>query len=191
MLNVTQLLAGKARLVAHVTRFAGTPVHRRETVAEHSYMTAQYTYFIGMHCLALGGAVDMGRLLSRAIVHDLDEAVMVDLPRPIKYADKQLLERWTQLCHSVINEMGADLGVDFFTTWLYAKDKSLEGAIVALADLISVTAYAIEEIRFGNTFMRDVLQGNIAYLEKFLDMNPPAALRALTIDTIAIATDYL
>ena len=183
-----ELLTGTARLVAHVSRFAGTPTHRRESVAEHSYMTAQYALFIGWHCQQIGGAVDMAKLLSRALVHDLDEAVMVDLPRPIKYANPLLREQWTAMCHTAVKDIERALGVPFFQAWLEAKDDSLEGNILALADLISVTSYVIEELRFGNTFMQPVLSGNIKYLEMYLASNKVAnELKALTRDALEIA----
>jgi 5'-deoxynucleotidase YfbR-like HD superfamily hydrolase len=196
MISAEELLTGKARLVAHVTRFAGTPLHRTETVAEHSYMTAQYALFIGWHCISLGGSVDLGKLLSRALVHDLDEAVMVDLPRPIKYADPELLERWKAMCTGVVRGLGDTLGVPFNKEWSEAKDDSLEGHILILADLMTVTAYVIEELRFGNTYMIDVLVGNIGYLEKFLagalTPHPPAnELKDLARDALIIARAYL
>jgi 5'-deoxynucleotidase YfbR-like HD superfamily hydrolase len=192
VINLRELLTGKARLVAHVDRFAGTPVHRRETVAEHSYMTAQYALFIGLHCIEKGGNVNMARLLARAIVHDLDEAVMVDLPRPIKYADEELRARWQVLCHAAVQDMERALGVKFFHTWLTAKDGSLDGMILAFADLISVTSYVIEEIKFGNTFMIPVLEGNLTYLHKFYNHDRQSTeLRELILTVINIAGTFL
>ena len=187
-LNIEELLTGTARRVAHVTRFAGTPLHRTESVAEHSYMTAQYALFIGWECQRLGGAVHMERLLARALVHDLDEAVMVDLPRPIKYADAALREAWQVMCHRAIKDMEKAIGLPFFHTWLDAKDDSLEGAILALADLIAVTSYVLEELAFGNTYMLDVLRGNIRYLETYRDKtHTPNELRVMVIDVIRFA----
>lgn len=191
-LNLREMLTGKARLVAHVTRFAGTPLHRLENVAEHSYMTAQYALFIGLHCQELGYEIDLGKLLSRALVHDLDEAVMVDLPRPVKHGDMELLARWNKLCHGVVRDMSNALGVPFFDLWAGAKDTTVEGKILALADLISVTSYIIEEIRFGNTFMHALLPGNIAYLRNFLNGGTlPAPIHNLTLDAISIARSYV
>jgi 5'-deoxynucleotidase YfbR-like HD superfamily hydrolase len=192
MLNMNELLTGKARLVAHVTRFAGTPLHRAENVAEHSYMTAQYALFIGLECQRLGAAVDLGKLLSRALVHDLDEAIMVDLPRPIKYKDPVMLQRWNVMSLDAVLEVELAIGVQFAGSWKHAKDDSLEGKILALADFISVTSYVIEEILFGNSFMVPVLRGNIIYLEGFRDRpGIGAELKTMTDDAIIVAKFYL
>lgn len=191
-LHLRELLVGQTRSVIHVSRFAGTPVQRRESVAEHSYMTAQYALFIGTHCLALGAAVDLGKLLARALVHDLDEAIMVDLPRPIKYADPALRERWHVLCVRAIAEMEKDLGVPFYEHWKDAKDNSLEGAILALADLISVTSYCIEEIQFGNKHMEKVLRANLAYLRQYYNRAGLASeLRAMVRQAYEVAEMFI
>jgi 5'-deoxynucleotidase YfbR-like HD superfamily hydrolase len=186
-LNMQEMLTGKARTVAHVTRFAGIPLHRTENVAEHSYMTAQYAMFIGLECIRLGGAVDMGKLLTRALVHDLDEAIMVDLPRPLKYRDPVLLARWQDMSREAVLQMEMALGVPFFVAWSRAKDHSLEGRILALADLISVTSYVIEELRFGNSFMLPVLKGNIDYLMEFYNKEGTTEIRGLTLAALNVA----
>jgi 5'-deoxynucleotidase YfbR-like HD superfamily hydrolase len=193
VLNVRELLIGRARHLSYVTRFAGTPVLRPENVAEHSYMTAQYAFMIARHCEELGSRkVNMEKLLIRALVHDMDEAVMVDLPRPIKYADEELRKRWNALCHRVIQELQTALGIPFFAAWLEAKDETLEGEILRLADFMSVTAYVIEEIRRGNSFMQEVLKGNIEYLSEHLRRGDlPTTLTQLTFDTRSIAQEYL
>lgn len=191
MINMRELLTGKTRLVAHVSRFAGTPAHRRENVAEHSYMTAMIALFLGQHCLERGARVDIGKLLTRALVHDLDEAVMVDLPRPIKYADPVLKERWTSLCNEAVIQMGEAVGISFFTDWKNAKDDSLEGEILRLADLISVTAYLIEEARFGNTFMKSLLTGNLEYLTEFYRTARSSEIRELVLQAVTVMGPFL
>jgi 5'-deoxynucleotidase YfbR-like HD superfamily hydrolase len=155
-------------------------------------MTAQYAFFIAREMEWLGSRkIDLGLLLSRALVHDMDEAVMVDLPRPIKYADPVLKERWTALCVDTIHELERLVGVPFYKEWLTAKDDKLEGQILALADLISVTSYVIEEIKFGNSYMLDVLRGNIRYLQEFCAKNLANVLKDLAADAIWLAETYL
>jgi 5'-deoxynucleotidase YfbR-like HD superfamily hydrolase len=189
-LNLRELLTGKARLVAHVTRFAGTPVHRHETVAEHSFHTAFIALMLGKHCVEMGAAVDLGMLLERAIVHDIDEAIMVDLPRPVKYANPSFLQMWSGMCFEAVQGIESAIGVEFFQAWRNAKSPSLEGRILALADLISVTSYIIEELRFGNTFMQPLLAGNIAYLREFCAKEPSSEISALARDSIELALSF-
>lgn len=196
-LDIRALLTGEARLVAHVTRFSGTPLLRPENVAEHSYMTAQYAFFIAraietdtLHPTD----VDLGQLLSRALVHDMDECLLGDLPRPVKYANTEVLRGWNAMAEQAVTQVGETLGVTFTQDWKFAKKpNSLEGDIMALADMISVTAYIIEELRLGNTYMRKLLAGNIGYLQELKEKRgfQHSLLLQFTDDAIRVASDTL
>lgn len=190
-LQMVELLTGTTRNLAHVMRFAGFRIHRRESVAEHTCMTSMLAWFIAQQCMLLGSRdVDMGKLLGRALFHDFDEAIMVDLPRPVKYADERMRKQWHALCCRAVQKIGDDIGVSFFHTWLDAKDRSLEGEILALADLISVTSYLIEEIQMGNTIAVPMLTLNVTYLREHYNKTSYSELRALTMDAVRVADNF-
>lgn len=166
------LLTGSVRRVSHTTRFSGTPTLRPESVAEHHYITAQYALFMGRELNLRGQPVDMGVLLERALVHDLDEALMPDLPRPVKYSDPQLAEVWHRLAAQAVHRLGEELHDCFTHSWVHAKDRTLEGDILAAADMLAVVGYVIEEIRLGNSYMKEVLESSTGYIREFMQLRP-------------------
>lgn len=187
-LDMRALLTGSVRRVSHTTRFSGTPTLRPESVAEHHYVTAQYAMLIGLEMIQLGGAVNMGKLLTRALVHDLDEALMPDLPRPVKYSDPELTTVWHKLAHNAVVKLEAELGVLISDYWYEAKERSLEGDILAVADMLSVIGYVIEEIRLGNSYMKEVLENSTKYIRDLLESRPMSnELKSIIWDGLAVA----
>ncbi len=169
-LNLKELLLDRARRVSHVDRYAGMPRIRKENVAEHMYYTTQYCYFIARH-LEFDHQVEVnyGKLLSRAVVHDLDESVTGDITRAVKYRDPIMKKQWDSMSKEVITDLQSSIGVPFIHEWANAKDESIEGQILKVADLISVTAYAVEELRTGNTYFIDILNENTRWFDKLLN----------------------
>lgn len=163
MLNLTELLAGDTRQMSSVIRYSSIPHGRGENVAEHSFYVAFYCLLIARDLLAQGFKIDMERLLTCAIIHDLDEAVTGDIIRTVKYSSpelKHLLERIAIVYarHTLAKlESGAEKLFDY---WKTAKDPlTTEGQILQLCDMLSVISYCIERIRSGNEYMRTILRG--------------------------------
>ena len=77
------------RLVARAERLEAFPrtgwqvcgVDRPESIASHSYVVALIALWLSDH---VDSKVDTERVLRIALVHDLAEAMLTDLPRPVK-----------------------------------------------------------------------------------------------------------
>lgn len=175
-LNIDQMLTGAITRARHVFRFAGTPVNHRENIAEHSFYVTLYALLLGEEYIQQwGGTINRGALMMRAMVHDLEENLTGDVVRSVKYAgDQSIKDALHKIGNSVMLRMSEDTGAPVLHDyWRCAKDATLEGRIVALADLITVAAYAIQEKRSGNNNMHEVLACNKEYLLIFLQEMPP------------------
>lgn len=166
-LNLAMMLNGRTRRVSHVVRCSGVPKIRSELVAEHSYYTTYYSYLLARDLMTQGIEVDIGKLLSRSVVHDLDESVTGDVVRGVKYRDHEMKSKWDNVANEVVKDIGDELGIDIFEDWSTAKDHSVEGQILKFADLVSVTAYFMEELECGNRHMLVTLKENFNFISEW------------------------
>ncbi len=176
-LHIGNMLSGSCHRLSHVYRFSSYPVTRRESVAEHSYFVALYSYLIGMDLIDCGHSIDMGELLSRALVHDLDESMTGDFLRYVKYSSDDLKNALNKVSVVMIKRMVNELGNYYAERhWAAAKANDLEGEIIQVADLSSVISYVAEECKGGNKHVTYILTECCDYINKFIDANYDSAV---------------
>jgi len=165
-LNVKELLNGSFHRLSHVYRYSSIPTIRKENVAEHSFYVAYYSYLIGKDLVSRGFEVDFGLLLSRALLHDLDESSTGDFLRTVKYGHPDLKKALDEVSYRMMEKMSEKIGVELIADWQLAKFDDLEGHIVSVADLARVVSYILEELRSGNSHMKPLLGEVSSYLAK-------------------------
>jgi len=135
-------------------------VHNAESVAEHTFGVATLALLIGD---TLDG-LDRGKLLTIAMLHDLAEALLSDLPasakRFIGAAHKHAAER------SALEEMLAQLPnrAEYLALWdEYARGCSREARLVKGIDRIEMLSQALAYERAGSRalgeFWEDIADG--------------------------------
>lgn len=157
-----------------VTRYSGVNLIKSESVSDHVW---------GMCSLALelipelnlnlteDLQIDLKDVLFRIIVHDLDESVTCDIPRPFKYATKELREEIevasTLLMKKYLNE-------EIVIKSLNAKEgDSIEAFLVRLFDLMQSGIKMRQEVLLGNTFIKTEVPNVIECLEEYAVMDYP------------------
>lgn len=172
MLKIEELVTGEFMRMAFISRYSSVPHLRDESVAEHSWTVSFYSMVIALDIRRRKcGNPDMSKLLSRTIVHDLDESLSGDLLRSFKYGYpelKRLMEEASkQALVPAIGKLGST-STDFheiFKHWEMAKENDLEGYIVQISDLLSVVAYCWRERAMGNVLISPVLKEVVMWLE--------------------------
>jgi len=166
MIDLKQVLIGEPTRLRYVKRFSICPKVHEESVAEHSYYVAFICLMLGEDLMNQGFVkLNLGMLLSRALIHDLDEVFSGDFIRMFKHQNiiveeainatsKILVERFTQ---------NYPAGKKLLDYWENSKSEDLEGSILAFADFLSVLSYIWQEIHAGNHIMFTQLDE----LEKF------------------------
>jgi len=173
MLNIKELLVGMPVRLRYVNRFSTCRVNKFETVAEHSYYVAFYALMISEWCVQNKISHDRKIILERALLHDLEEAATGDFPRGFKYSDDSLRKHMNEVAlkglKSVVIALWNDENVikNIMDFWQNAKDDSIEGKILELADFFSVLSYVYEEIRSSNFTMREHVDSLQEYYQKF------------------------
>lgn len=153
--DIRAVLGGTLTRMHRVQRYSSVPVLRPENVAEHSWQVAMICYAIGTDVNARSVvSIDIGALLVKALTHDVSEALSGDIIRSFKHSSpalKKAIEDADAINMAKLRtEIGQPVGQDLYVAWSEAKDDTLEGDIVGLADLLCVVSYCIEEYALGN-----------------------------------------
>lgn len=164
MINLLELLGGDTRQMSSVIRYSSIPHGRGENVAEHSYYVIFYCLLIAKDMENDDYKIDYYKLLTSAIIHDLDEAITGDIIRPVKYSSKELKEQLEVVaevyCRHTLKKLDSSGIEELYDYWAKAKCPStIEGQILQLCDMLSVVAYCVERIKSGNSYMQTILRG--------------------------------
>ncbi|ASJ17322.1 oxetanocin [Thermococcus chitonophagus] len=105
-----------------------------ESIADHSYMVAFITLLLAEDLKKKGVRIDVEKALKMAILHDVAEAVVTDLPLPAqRYLEKESAEL------SAFN----DLLPEFYSIFNeYREGSSLEAQLVKFADKVEMLVQA-------------------------------------------------
>ncbi|ALM74925.1 HD domain-containing protein [Thermococcus barophilus] len=135
-----------------------------ESVADHSFRVAFITLFLAEDLRSRGIDVNVEKALKIALLHDLGESKITDLPLDAqRYVDKRKAEKKAVM--ELLLEVG-EKSLEYFKLFEeYEEESSLEGRLVKFADKLEMTLQACEyEVAgFGNL---DEFWSALEYLKK-------------------------
>lgn len=144
----------------HVRWFNTWNCIRDMSIAEHTSDMSNIALLLTVWLEYKGNRVNSTLVLSRCLLHDVEETITNDLPLPLKRENKELAEVWAKAKNFVMAKAVAilpeSIGAWVLETWQHSKADGIEGEIVKAADLLSMVMYANEEIEMGNVRMREV-----------------------------------
>lgn len=139
-----------ASSLSGVNRFSMVKLSHPENVLEHTGMVCIFAYVLTQHINARiahrGGHLSLGTVLTRATVHDWDEVITGDIPRPTKYYSKELRECFVELERIGLRKIAAMLDTPNAITDHEHSKSGVEGAVVAVADLLAAVHRVWEEV---------------------------------------------
>ena len=131
--------------MASIVRYSQSTLCKPESVLEHTGFVACTCLIIGRNLISLGVKIDMEILLSRALVHDMDEVVTGDVARPTKYFSEEIKSELDMLSRKSMVEISDSIDCYLVENWIASKC-DLEGKIVELVDILAVLCKAHNEI---------------------------------------------
>jgi 5'-deoxynucleotidase YfbR-like HD superfamily hydrolase len=161
--------------LSSVSRYSRDNMTQRESVLEH-------TGFVGLFALFLAKklekdvlsqnqdfiGIDFEELLTRALVHDIDETILGDVSRTTKYYKPEIKEMFSKIESESVISLSEFIGIDVARPWHRAKDGTLEGYILKLTDLAAVVFAVWREVTLlGNLSMLRVAEEVEQFLIKF------------------------
>lgn len=137
----------RIRRLRNVKRFNTIPIMSSQNIADHSYFTAIIAMDLARKIQTeTGYALNLERLLQKALLHDVEEAFTGDIPHPIK--------RMTEYTKSFFEDLALLVRNRFLPEWIREiaslSKTGQEGHIVKLADYIELYIYCVEERLLGN-----------------------------------------
>ena len=148
-----------------------------ESVAEHSFYVASFVVKLREYY-----EFNLERALKMALIHDIPESRISDVPHNIKTANPKLSAALEEAENKVLNDMfypeGVTLVADFNGT------VSPEGKVCALADVLSVVLYANDEIKCGNKVFNYIAIKAIARCKEIVKSLEPQLNKTYTQEQI-------
>ena len=129
-----------------------------ETLSDHITDVMLLSYLIALRLNSYGEQINVGLLLEKVLLHDLDEVLTGDIPRTTKYYSEAGLQAMREVADDAIKViadsfLGAEGIVD---TWRESKSGK-EGIILHLTDMICVAKKTVKEIKMlGNGYFLKV-----------------------------------
>jgi 5'-deoxynucleotidase YfbR-like HD superfamily hydrolase len=140
-----------------VKRFSQSHLAKPESVLEHTGQVAMVCLHIGQLLIEEGHHVDMGALLKKALIHDIEESTTGDVSKPTKYHTQELRDQFAMLESDVAHKIFFDADVNLHQEWSEAKAQK-EGMIVSFADtLCAILKFEDEILCRGNKTMSELL----------------------------------
>jgi len=154
-----------AQSMASLRRYSQTTMAAPESVLEHSGFVVLLCYLIGLELNSVAEDVveeiTMGELLSRAIVHDMEEIVVGDVASPTKYLNVETIVLFEKLKAMGIKKVIAGLHLSEHAAGKLDHDHTnaklgRSGFIVSLADRAAVVYKLWDEclIRHNYTMVK-------------------------------------
>ena len=159
--------------LATTNRYSDTRLINPESVLEHTGYVALTSMFIAMKLIDAGESINIGELLQKCLLHDIEEAKMGDIITPTKHSSiklKLMLNSYAEECAEDVlaSVYGYPETLNIWKQSKYGK----EGYIVEIADALSVV-YIMEReiIYFGNMHLKlHMNEGLFRKLEKLKDL---------------------
>lgn len=153
-----------SRGMSVVERWGVVPTVTRQNDAEHSFYVALYTaWLFDEYMKANDVREDMSQegsmLVLRALIHDMPEIRMGDMPGPVK---KELCDR--DVIDAYEHEFYRDAGL---LNWLPPVSK-VGAAILKCADVIDALMFLAREMSFGNSNVREMFEKDKKRIEDIL-----------------------
>lgn len=154
--NFTTLAFNPLSRMSEVCRYSSVYQEVNETLAEHVAEVSTMSYLIAKKLISMGEIVNIGDLLEKCLLHDMDEVLTGDVPRNTKYATTAVHTELNKVADEAVKLIEAMLGdVSVFSVWSNAKSGK-EGVILKIVDMLCVVKKCVTEIE---------LRGNLSFLK--------------------------
>ena len=148
-----------------------------ESVAEHSFYVASFVMKLREYY-----DFNLERALKMALIHDIPESRISDVPHNIKTANPKLSAALEEAENKVLNDMFYPEGVTLVAD--FNRTVSPEGKVCALADVLSVVLYANDEIKCGNKVFNYIAIKAIARCKEIVKSLEPQLNKTYTQEQI-------
>lgn len=168
MLKEINKIAGE---LSAIDRYSQTRLINPESVLEHMGYVCFCALVIGNRLFAEGEMINLGDLMIKATIHDIEETITGDMASPTKYWNPNITAEIKKVeaeaAKMVTNKL--DKNGWLYDQWEAAKSGK-EGYIIALADKLAVVYKIQQETeQYGNNTLRNHIDGTVPALQYLYD----------------------
>lgn len=129
----------------------GVPPSQAENVAAHLHTTAILAFLLAKQ---LDEPVDLQQVLLMALIHDIPEVEIGDIPMSAQRADPGIREAKmnaeNNVMKKILNFLPEELQTEMVAAWSsYTQGTSVEARVVEVADRLATTLHAAQLIKSG------------------------------------------
>lgn len=153
-MNFQSLAFNPAGRSNEIVRYSSVHQEQEETLAEHITDVSMMSYFIAKSIEKVSEGrevINIGSLLEKCLLHDLDEVLTGDITRNTKYATKRVHSELDKVAQSAVDMISSITDINLTDAWKSAK-QGKEGLIVKIVDMLVVVKKAIIEIELRHNF---------------------------------------
>lgn len=168
--KMKELFLGKMTGLNHTYRFSGKMKNKDQSVSEHSYWTAIISLALTIYENKMRkkyannlASLDVGKVLSMALLHDVEEVITGDINHLFKHSSSGQNFR-KELDDLVKKEANLELfqkiicGEELEKFWLDSHEDSEINYIIKISDWLQLLQYVLEEKRRGNSYFQETLE---------------------------------
>ena len=101
-----------AHSMSSVHRYSSLRLVQQESVMEHTGFVCLLAYILCEHINKFSDEkIDTSSALQKAVVHDIDEIITGDIPRPTKYYNKETRKAFETIEKAGVKKVGNNLGL--------------------------------------------------------------------------------
>jgi len=123
--------------LSSVSRYSRDHLLKPESVLEHIGFCTVYGVLLAGRLEREGLQIHTGRLLMKIATHDMDEAILGDIPRTTKYFSKEIRNSFKTVEEETIERLDKWLESRMRGWWVQAKH-GMEGELLKLVDMAAV-----------------------------------------------------
>ena len=156
-----------------VQRYQNLFKHRKASVAEHQWFVSMIALFSYYYLDFEGIDIDLEKLLVKTLFHDDIELYTGDILSETKNAYSETKEEVEKIELKYYQNMysefiPSDINEYIMENVLYAKDNSIEGRILSMADILDTIYETNEELQLGNEInFKTIMSKSIEKLDEF------------------------
>ena len=147
---------------------------KEESLADHIADVGVLSYILTLRFNSYGENLNVGDVLEKVLLHDLDEVLTGDIPRSTKYYSEAGLTAMRGVALDAITKLAEGLpgSEGLVEKWKSAK-QGKEGSVLVLADMLCVARKTVTEVKIlGNGYFLKVayeMIDNLIALKKELE----------------------
>lgn len=151
-----------------VKRFAVDNLKYPYSVAEHSYRVAMLSMLIvDDYNLNNVSKINAEEVLRKALIHDLEEVKMGDIPSPAKNVNKKVKKYLREIGYSLMKDAilkGIPEAIRLRYLALWNEDKEgISGGIIELSDKLEGLYQSIKEVNASNDELHESLSSHLEF----------------------------